>query len=589
MDLNDANLIKSLECPVCLDFFDEPKLLTCGHTVCQKCVNKVAKTRRTPPNAWSAGVEQKYLKCPECGKETKIPLGGLTTNYRLVDLVCRAKTPPVDVYACNGCGKQAPVADMFTCETCQEALAIKPLWLCAVCAMKQHRGHAMSECNKATRQQIQEACKGIARSCSLAGMYIGLTMSRLNGPLETTVLISQLLNEQKSGFLRLEERIKSGDDHLAQEDLAASVQAATDLKQKFVQASSFASEASKDLENVLQAYRKKLEELFPKEQEEELIEAEDSDMSDEEESMETEDSGLSRNNFDLSKFNDNQEAIELNQCRVDAIPDLSRFTKLELLGFRNNLLTSIIGNFVHTTLTELDLYENQIAEISGLDALVNLEILDISYNRLRKIQGLTKLVKLKRICLLHNKIDKIEGLDTLVNLELLELGDNRIKAIENLANQHNLRELYLGKNKIRKIENIAHLSQLRVLNLPGNRITKLQNLDTLVDLEELHVAEQGIQSFAGIQKLNKLKLIDAAKNSIASLHHLDHLQQLEDLWLNDNKISLWSEVDKLAKLASLETVYLEGNAIQTQDPNNYRRKVILALQQVAQVDATPCR
>ncbi|KAH7699830.1 tripartite motif containing 13-like protein, partial [Aphelenchoides avenae] len=45
MDLNDANLTKSLECPGCLDFFDEPKLLTCGHTVCQKCANKFATSR----------------------------------------------------------------------------------------------------------------------------------------------------------------------------------------------------------------------------------------------------------------------------------------------------------------------------------------------------------------------------------------------------------------------------------------------------------------------------------------------------------------------------------------------------------------
>lgn len=40
-----------------------------------------------------------------------------------------------------------------------------------------------------------------------------------------------------------------------------------------------------------------------------------------------------------------------------------------------------------TTLTELDLYDNQIEQIRGLDALVNLEILDLSYNRIRAIEG----------------------------------------------------------------------------------------------------------------------------------------------------------------------------------------------------------
>lgn len=58
--------------------------------------------------------------------------------------------------------------------------------------MKQHRGHAMSECNKATQQQVQEACQGIASSGSLADMYIGLAMAHLSGALEKTELISQV-------------------------------------------------------------------------------------------------------------------------------------------------------------------------------------------------------------------------------------------------------------------------------------------------------------------------------------------------------------------------------------------------------------
>jgi protein phosphatase 1 regulatory subunit 7 len=40
-----------------------------------------------------------------------------------------------------------------------------------------------------------------------------------------------------------------------------------------------------------------------------------------------------------------------------------------------------------STLTELDLYDNQIEQIRGLNSLVNLEILDLSYNRIRVIEG----------------------------------------------------------------------------------------------------------------------------------------------------------------------------------------------------------
>ncbi|KAH7703514.1 Leucine Rich Repeat family protein [Aphelenchoides avenae] len=414
---------------------------------------------------------------------------------------------------------------MYTCDTCQERLNTKPLWICAQCALKQHRDHALSECNKATREQIEKACQDIASSGGLAETYIRLTMSHLNRALKETELISELLNQQKRGFVRLEGSVKNADNDLTQEDLAASLRAANDLKQKFEQASAFASEARKGFESVLRDCREKLEDLFPEEQNEDPAEAEDS--------------GTSRSSFDLSEFGDDQEAIEIEDCSIDAIPDLSRFTELQVLDFHWNPVTSINDNIVHTTLTELYLYGNKITEIRGLDALVNL------------LERLTNLVKLQYVYLEHNFIGKIEGLDTLVNLELLDLSENRIKAIENLDSQRILNELHLSRNRIRTIENISHLSKLSVLNNSENHITKLENLDTLADLEKLQVADQGIETFDGIQKLNKLNRIDADQNPIANLDHLDRLLQLEELYLYHNMISQWPEVEKLAKLPQL--------------------------------------
>ncbi|KAH7711229.1 E3 ubiquitin-protein ligase TRIM32 [Aphelenchoides avenae] len=234
MDLNDADLAKTVECAVCLCVFDEPKLLGCGHTICQKCVHKVVAAQRTAANG-GQGRDGNSIKCPECGTETVIPPSGLTTNYRLVDLVCRAQKTLVDSYSCNGCGEQAPIDKMFTCETCQETLNTKPLWICALCAMNQHRHHTTSKCNKATRQQIEEACHGIASSGSSADMYTRLSVSLLNRAFDKeTELISQLLNEQKRGFVWFEARVERADNDLTQEDLAASLQEAIDLEQKLM-------------------------------------------------------------------------------------------------------------------------------------------------------------------------------------------------------------------------------------------------------------------------------------------------------------------------------------------------------------------
>ena len=68
---------------------------------------------------------------------------------------------------------------------------------------------------------------------------------------------------------------------------------------------------------------------------------------------------------------------------------------------------------------------------------------------------------------------------------------------------------------------------------------------------------------------------------------------LRSAQFNDNSVGSWEEVQALASLKKLETVYLERNPIyfdsaKQQDPS-YRRKVMLALPWVRQIDATLAR
>ena len=80
--------------------------------------------------------------------------------------------------------------------------------------------------------------------------------------------------------------------------------------------------------------------------------------------------------------------MDLIQLRVDNIPDLTRFTELKALSFRQNLLVQMNENLLPLTgLTELDLNDNQITEIKNLQTLVNLQTLDLSYNRIKKMEG----------------------------------------------------------------------------------------------------------------------------------------------------------------------------------------------------------
>ena len=59
------------------------------------------------------------------------------------------------------------------------------------------------------------------------------------------------------------------------------------------------------------------------------------------------------------------------------------------------------------------------------------------------------------------------------------------------------------------------------------------------------------------------------------------------LQISHNQLSDLQEIEReLKSVSTLETIYLEGNPCQAKEGAHYRRKVILALPQIKQLDAT---
>lgn len=74
---------------------------------------------------------------------------------------------------------------------------------------------------------------------------------------------------------------------------------------------------------------------------------------------------------------------------------------------------------------------------------------------------------------------------------------------------------------------------------------------------------------------------------MSKLENISHLKNLEELWASSNELSSFEEVEReLRDKEQLQTVYFEGNPLQTRGPAVYRNKVRLALPQVKQIDAS---
>lgn len=285
--------------------------------------------------------------------------------------------------------------------------------------------------------------------------------------------------------------------------------------------------------------------------------------------------------------------IELIHLRISSLEDLhlERFPKLEAVNLRQNFIPLIVAlSGVSELLEELDLYDNRINHISSsIKHLTKLQNLDFSFNNIKNIKNIETLVNLENLYFVQNKIKEIKGLETLSKLKNLELGGNRIEEIsETMHLLPSLTQLWLGKNRIQRLQNLDHLHNLRILSIQSNRITKMEGLDKLVNLEELYLSHNGIEKIEGLENCTKLQVLDVTRNRLTHLDNLLHLTQLTDFWCSYNKISSFENIgQQLGKLPELETVYFEGNPVQTDNPTAYRRKLTLYLgPSLQKIDAT---
>eukprot|EP00057_Strongylocentrotus_purpuratus_P014374 XP_011668848.1 PREDICTED: tripartite motif-containing protein 2-like [Strongylocentrotus purpuratus] len=109
----------SLECPVCLNTFTDPKILSCSHTYCKACLDNLLECH---------GNDQ-MLRCPVCRAEIQVPnqdVSKLPANLTLKSLTegmkdqyqfctnCESEDKPQAVDYCQDCGK-------YLCSTCHNA------------------------------------------------------------------------------------------------------------------------------------------------------------------------------------------------------------------------------------------------------------------------------------------------------------------------------------------------------------------------------------------------------------------------------------------------------------------------------------
>lgn len=71
-----------LECPICWAELDVPKVLQCGHNLCQECETK-SITKPGKKTSAAGGALLGLITCPLCKMVSEVRARGLPINYAL--------------------------------------------------------------------------------------------------------------------------------------------------------------------------------------------------------------------------------------------------------------------------------------------------------------------------------------------------------------------------------------------------------------------------------------------------------------------------------------------------------------------------
>ncbi len=208
-----------------------------------------------------------------------------------------------------------------------------------------------------------------------------------------------------------------------------------------------------------------------------------------------------------------------------------------------------------SSLTSLELYDNQISNISALANLTKLTSLDLRSNQISNISALANLTKLTWLYLDGNQISNISALANLTNLTLLWLHNNQISNISALANLSNLMNIGLWSNQISDISALANLTNLTSIYLSFNRqISNISALANLTNLTKLWLYNNQISNISALANLTNLTYLRLYGNQISDIKPLvdnSGINSGDTVYLYD---SLFARVNPLSTTSC--TVYI---------------------------------
>ena len=231
---------------------------------------------------------------------------------------------------------------------------------------------------------------------------------------------------------------------------------------------------------------------------------------------------------------------------------LKYFTGLQTLDCSRNLLTELDVSAL-TNLTSLVCSDNALTKLN-VSGLTNLTSLDCYRNELTKLD-VSNLTLLTELDCAYNQLKEL-NVSNLTLLTDLDCSDNQLTELD-VSNLTLLTDLDCSDNQLKKLD-VSNLTLLTDLDCADNQLKEL-DVSNLTHLTDLDCADNQLTAL-DVSKLTHLTILDCAHNQLTALD-VSKLTGLTDLDCSENQLTALN----LNGLTALENLDCSENRMSSLD------------------------
>ncbi|CAL6035630.1 leucine-rich_repeat domain-containing protein [Hexamita inflata] len=268
--------------------------------------------------------------------------------------------------------------------------------------------------------------------------------------------------------------------------------------------------------------------------------------------------GRSIEHIYLVSFLTNLTELNLSENNISDISTIYKLKNLKKLDLRDNCIKDIsaLQSFTdQIQLAELDLQNNNISDISSISKLKNLKELDLRSNSIEDISALQSLPDLTHLYLQQTRITSYTL--ALPNLVYLKLGYNKLQDISGLKHSPKLETLNLYGTETADLRAISRqLFGLKDLYLQSNNLTELSYLSNFVDLQILYLNDnKQLQNIGPLKFCTQLTEFSISKTNVADIWPIQFMKNLKTLDIDNTKVVDLHPLQHLNKLENISAPY----------------------------------